>query len=298
MTKGHSYGSSIVGSFAGVAIVLATALTASTASGSEITFGVIGPHQYDLPISDKPLTLLAQYGYWNHNNKRFDSLGHKQAGPLTTDTFLGVSGYARFFTFRFLPSVGWAVAFFLTEVRLQGPGLGRSGFGDPLVGLAAWIKPSPNTTVGLQSYLMAPFGAGDVSNQSWANISTVFFNLNAHRFNLTGDAGGVFLSTRHATDLPDLDQGPSFFTNLRLSYRVHRLFEPFLAFDFQITGGDSDARTGLTILHSNSREAAWGAGVLMRFSDKIDLSARYAASIEGRNTNATNAVYARFTYLL
>ena len=297
MTRGHSYGSSIVGSFAGAAIVLATALTASTASGSDITFGVIGPHQYDLPISDKPLNLVAQYGYWNHNSGRFDSLGHKQAGT-GTDTFLGVSSYARVFTFRFLPSVGWAAGFFLTEVRIQGPALGRSGFGDPLVGLAAWIKPSPSTTVGLQSYLMAPFGAGDVSNQYWANISTVFLNLNTHRFNLTGDAGGVFRSTRHATDLPDLDKGTSFFTNLRLSYRVHRLFEPFLAFDFQITGSDRDARTGLTILHSNSRESAWGAGVLMRFSDRIDLAARYAASIKGTNTNATNAIYARFTYLL
>jgi hypothetical protein len=293
VTRGHSHGSSIVGSFAGAAIALATALTASTASGADITFGVIAPHQYDLPINYKPFNLVTQFGYWNHNNERFDSSGRRQAGP-GTDTFFGVSSYARFFTFRFLPSVGWAVGVFLTEVRIQGPGLGASGFGDPLAGVAAWIKPSPNTTVGLQSYLAAPFGASDVSNHYWANISTLFFDLNAHRFNLTGDAGGVFRSTRHATDLPDLDKGNSFFTNIRLSYRVHRLFEPFLAFDFQISGSDSDARTGLTIPDSDSRESAWGAGVLMRFSDRIDLAARYAGSIEGKNTNATNAIYARF----
>ena len=295
MTKRQSYERAIVGSLAGAAIVLATVLTASTASGAGITFGVIEPHQYDLQINKAPFNAVTQFGFWNHDNQRFDAFGRKQTGP-GTDTFFGVTSYARFFTLRFLPSVGWAAAFFVTEMRVQGPRVGVSGFADPLAGIAAWIKPSPATTLGLQTYVVFPFGASDVSAHHWSNISTVLFDVSTHRFNLTGDAGGVFRSTRHATDMPDLDKGATFFTNIRLSYRVHKFFEPFLAFDFQVTGSDHDARTGLTIPNSDSRESAWGAGLLMRFTDRFDVAARYAASIDGTNVTLTNALYVRFNY--
>jgi opacity protein-like surface antigen len=276
------------------AVLISAVLIAQPATASNIPLAFIGPHQYDLPSRFKPFGGFVQYFSWNHDSQRYDALGHRVAGP-GTDQFFFVEQYAYFFVLPFLRSVGWAAGVLLPLIVTQGPRLNISGIGDPLLGAAAWIKPSRSSTLGFQSFLLIPIGANEISTHYWLNISTVLFDWNFSRFNLDGDAGGIFRATRHITNQPDVDQGTSFFLNLRLSYRLHKRFQPFVGLDYEIRSSNRDTLTHQIIPDSDQHETGWGAGLLTQVNKKIDLSARYEGSFAGKNTIVTKAIFGRLT---
>jgi hypothetical protein len=84
---------------------------------------------------------------------------------------VGLTKYVHFWTFDKLPGVGFAYEYIQPEVRLTGPGLKASGFGDPLTGFAVWMKPSRNSTLGVQSFVSVPIGAHEVTNDFWASYT-------------------------------------------------------------------------------------------------------------------------------
>ncbi|MEP9403708.1 transporter [Sphingomonas sp. VNH70] len=272
---------------AGFAVV--SALGSTPASARDITFAIIGPQEYNLPADGfKPFDALVQYVEYDNSARRFDDRGNEVAGPDQT-LVVGLTKYVRFWTFKGLPDVGFAWEYIQPEVRLTGPGLKASGFGDPLTGFAMWIKPTGNTTAGVQTFASIPIGASEVTNNYWANLSSVFFDWQGKRLAFTGDLGVVLRGTRNDGRLPIVDEGDSVHANGRLSVKTGTRLEPFASIDWQ---RNARSRIGDTVVAlSSGSDTALGAGVLVGLGDRFSVTARYARSVAGRNVPITDAAY-------
>ena len=49
------------------------------AHGADVTLGIIGPHEYDLPVDFKPFNVLVQYGDGNAAGHSYNSLGQRKS---------------------------------------------------------------------------------------------------------------------------------------------------------------------------------------------------------------------------
>jgi hypothetical protein len=270
------------------ALVMGVGMT-RPACAEDITFGVIGPHEYDLPTDFKPFNALVQYGEYNDGSRAYDSQGQKQQGP-GTDLFVGLTKYVRFWSFDKLPGVGFAYEYIQPEVRLTGPGLKASGFGDPLTGFAVWVKPSKHSTLGVQSFASVPVGASEVTNDYWANYSSVFFDVEHPLGSIGGDVGVILRGNRHNGRDPDIDEGNSYHANIRASVKTKTPLEPFLSFDWQ-KNEVSRYRDTLGIASPAGHDVALGVGTVVTLTKALAITARYSRTVDGRNVTGTNAAY-------
>ena len=265
-------------------------------SASGIPLNVIGPHEYALPVNYQSFNAVAQYGYVQNDGKAFVSTGARVDGPGSF-TAVGFTKYVRFFTVQALPDLGFAWEFIQPEVSVQKSGLSVSGLGDPLTGYAVWIKPSENSTVGVQSFLAIPIGSDQVSDKTWGSLTTLVGDVQLGDLNIDGQVGFIYRSTRHQTGADDVDPGNAFHTNLRSAYRFHKYLEPFVALDYQKTGASKDDATGTEIAHSDSSELSVGGGLLLPFNDNMSLTVRYDYGVDGKNTPVTNAFHFKIAYV-
>lgn len=268
---------------------------AGQVAAEDITFGVIGPHEYDLPVDFKPFNALVQYGEYNDGLRAYDDQGRRAQGP-NTDLVVGLTKYVHFWSFDKLPGVGFAYEYIQPEVRLTGPGLKASGFGDPLTGFAVWIKPSKHSTLGVQSFASVPVGAREVTNDYWANYSSVFFDIEHPLGSIGGDVGAIFRGNRHNGRDPDIAEGNSYHANIRTSLKTKTPFEPFLSFDWQKNDA-SRYRDGLGLASLAGHDVALGAGTVVTLTKKVAITARYSRSVDGRNVTGTNAAYLKFALI-
>ncbi|WP_317973431.1 transporter [Novosphingobium pituita] len=268
---------------------------AGQANAEDITFAVIGPHEYDLPVDFKPFNALVQYGEYNSGSRAYDDRGKRQQGP-DTDLMVGLTKYVHFWTFDKLPGVGFAYEYIQPEVRLTGPGLKASGFGDPLTGFAVWMKPSRNSTLGVQSFVSVPIGAHEVTNDFWASYTSAFFDIEHPLGSIGGNVGAIFRGNRHNGRDPDIDKGNSYHANIRASLKTKTPLEPFLSFDWQKNDA-SRYRDGAGLASLPGHDVALGAGTVLTLSKKVAITARYSRSIDGRNVTATNAAYLKFALI-
>ena len=278
----------------GAAMALPLAAS-SAAKASDIPFAVIGPQEYNLPVNFQPFNVFVQYGEYNNQGKAWNSSGDLHS-TTNGDLFVGLSKYVRFFTLDVLPNVGLAYEVIEPEVMLTGPAADAKGFGDPLTGPAAWIKPNADSTFGVQSFVQIPIGESQVSNHYWANYSTFLFDFQTTLLGFTGDAGAVFRSIQTAPGSPRVHEGTTLFSNLRLSWKVTKLWEPFVAFDWQTTSAAHFSQSGGVAAPANA-ETALGVGVMAHFSDLVSLTLRYSHDVQGYNTIATNGAYLKFVYI-
>ncbi len=279
-----------------LSILVTLVMYSSTVVAAGIPLNVIGPHEYALPVNYESFNAVAQYSYIQTDNKAFDNTGKRVTGP-DTFTAVGFTKYVRFFTFKALPDVGFAWEFLQPEISVQKAGVSASGLGDPLTGLAAWIKPSKNSTLGLQSFLSIPVGSDAVSDKTWGSLTTIFGDLQLGDVNIDGQTGFIHKSIRHQTGANDVDPGDTFHANLRLGYRAHQYLEPFIAADFQTTGNTTDQVTGKSVPNSASKELSCGGGLMVHFSDPLSLSMRYDYGLDGKNTSVTNAFHFKIVYI-
>src|SRR6185369_4438223 len=175
--------SSTIVAFVLISSILLVCSPLASASGIPLT--VIGPHEYALPVNYESFNAVAQYAFVQTDNKAFDSKGNKVTGP-DTFTAIGFTKYVRFFTLKPVPDVGIAWEFLLPEISVQKTGLSVSGLGDPLTGFAVWMKPSKNSTAGLQSFLSVPVGSDAVSDKTWGSLTTIFGDVQVGNLNLDG----------------------------------------------------------------------------------------------------------------
>ncbi|MBI1921958.1 MAG: transporter [Geobacter sp.] len=278
------------------AIFLFFFMHAANVNASGIPLNVIGPHEYALPVNYDSFNAIVQYGFLQTDNMAYDNNGHRGSGPGTT-TAVGLTKYVHFFTVKSLPDVGLAWEIVLPEISVQKPGFSASGIGDPLPGFAAWIKPSKNSTLGLQSFLSVPVGSDAVSDKTWGSLTTIIGDVQLGDLDICGHTGYIFKSTRHQTGVNDVDPGSTFHANLRFGYRAHKYLEPFLGVDYQVTGSSKDEVTGQKIVNSNSNETALGAGMMLNFTDSMNLTARYDYGVEGKNTPVSNSLNFKFAFI-
>lgn len=266
----------------------------SYAQAAGIPSAIIGPHEYDLPLHFAPINEFVEYGYWNNDNAAYDAGGSRIAGP-GTDTYVGLAKYAHLFTLTSLPSVGWEVEVLVPQIRIEGPQFAESGLGDPLAGAVLWWKPTATSTLGFDSFIEVPFGASEVTNNYWANISSFLFDDNFGAWNFDGDVGVVWPGPRHQTGAPNQRVGNTVFTNLRLAYRATTALEPFVGLDYQHTGATQNA-AGAKLAATESNEAAAGLGLMWHIAINTSFTANYDRGLSGRNTIRTNALYVRYIY--
>lgn len=271
---------------AGVGAVALLCGAASPAQ-AQTTFDVIGPHEYELPVGFKPFNVFVQYAYLQRNDKAFDSDGDRVKGS-GANTTVGLSKYVRFWTPESHPDIGLAYEIIVPEIGVKDRRNSSqvSGIGDPLTGFAIWYKPSPNSTLGFQSFVQIPVGDDSVSDSNWKNLSSLLWDVRiTDRLGWTADAGFVFQNEKKDGSRP----GTTFHTNHRLGYRINGLLEPFVALDYE-----RSAKTG-TVDASHALDA--GAGLMFHTFDNQSITLRYSKSIDGENHSANNSLNIKYAYV-
>ena len=175
-----------------LALAVAAWLPAATASAENITFSIIGPHEYELPVNFKDFDAFVQYGFTNFTNQSFDAHGGYATIPHQ-DFNLGFTKLVRFITFDSLPNVGFAPEAIVPELQVNsGAGPNQYGVADPIFGGAVWVKPNKDSTFGFQTFIQAPIGTKYASNYYYDNISTIFYDYKAKKLDVDGNTGGIF----------------------------------------------------------------------------------------------------------
>jgi hypothetical protein len=276
------------------------AIPQAPASAADVTFAVIGPREYELPVNYKDFFAFVQYGEFNSSSQYFDSRGNLTSQPRQ-NLGVGLSKFVYFTTLDSLPGVGIALEAILPEVYSGVRGAGEQlGFGDTIWGAATWFKPNDKTTLGFQSFLQAPIGSDNFTNNYYANLSSIFFDAQSERLSFTGDAGGIFRGQQSAPGQPRINPGMTFHTNLRLGYKLNDPkfpVEPFVALDYQYNTASELALSHLIIPTSHGQDLALGVGFAVFYDPKQSVTVRYSRSVYGQNMTPTNAVYLKYVYI-
>lgn len=289
-------------------------LPVTTASAENITFGIIGPHEYELPVNFKDFDAFVQYSSTNFADRKFTSNGglSRQAGNPATGQIAPVSYQSqtvaytkvvRFISFDSLPNIGFApeaIIPVLAQTSASGNGVLDFGVADPIFGGATWIKPNKDSTFGFQTFITAPIGTPNASTNGYTNISTILYDYQFKNWDIDGNTGGVFYSDQRAPGMARVVPGTKFFTNLRIGYKLNQPsfpIEPFFAIDYQLYTGNKD-NFNRPIPFTRNTDLALGAGGVITFSDKYNLTVRYSRSVYGLNDYPTNAVYLKLVSIL
>ncbi|MCQ9155985.1 transporter [Acidomonas methanolica] len=268
-----------------------------SAQAENITFAVIGPHEYDLPVDFKPFNALVQYGDGNAAGSTYDGQGRRQPTG-GSHTWTGLTKYVYFRSFKAIPHVGFAFELIPTESFVLANGKNYGGMGPTIAGIATWFKPNRKSTFGIQVFFETPLGTRQaLSTNYWTNISTFFFDYEWKHFSFDGDLGAAPSSTLHVKGQHSYHPGTAFFTNLRFSWKASKLVEPFFAMDWQNVMGTYDNTMSQWLPNTSSREVALGVGMMFNIAPNYSITARYSHSAEGRYTPETNAYYIKLLYL-
>lgn len=247
---------------------------------AQTTFDVIAPREYDLPVGFEPFNVVVQYAYIQNNDKAWGASGNKIAGS-GTEQIVGLTKYVRFWTPHFSNKVGlaWEVIQPEIGVRDSGTGTFAGGFGDTITGFAGWIKPTQNSTFGIQSFVQIPIGDSSVSDTNWKNLTSFLWDVRLpYNFGWTADAGWVWQGKRADNGLTP---GTTFHTNQRFGWKFGGWIEPFLALDYEHT----EASDGIP--------ASWaldgGVGVKIDTYKNHAVALRYSRGLDGKNHSFTDS---------
>ncbi|MFC4819262.1 transporter [Dokdonella ginsengisoli] len=284
--------------FAATAALALAATIAPRTAPAQVTFDVIGPHEYDLPVGYEPWNVFVQYVTVQDNDKAFDGSGDRFKLDPGSRAITGLSKWVHFFTVDSLPNVGMGFEVIQPEVNLRTDATStvrantNSGFGDTMIGYAIWYKPTPGTTLGLQTFLQMPIGSNEVSDTNWKNLTSAFWYVpfGDGRWGWTGDFGFVVQSPRDDGVHP----GVTVHTNNRLGFKATGLLEPFVAVDYERTGKGSVRGGGKT---PSSHALDLGAGLMFHLHPKHSLALRYSRSTEGENHSSNDSMNIKYVYV-
>lgn len=282
--------------FAAAALALA-AVAAPRTAPAQVTFDVIGPHEYDLPVGYEPWNVFVQYVTVQDHDKAFDGSGDRFKLEPGSRAITGLSKWVHFFTLDSLPNVGMGFEVIQPEVNLRTDATStvraqtNSGFGDTMIGYAIWYKPTEGSTLGLQTFIQMPIGSNEVSDTNWKNLTSAFWYLPfGGRWGWTGDAGFVFQSPRD----DGLHPGVTFHTNNRIGFKATQLLEPFVAIDYERTGKGSLRGGGET---PSSHALDFGAGMMFHLYKNQSLALRYSRSSDGENHSSNDSINIKYVYV-
>lgn len=274
-------------------LAVAGFLGASLPAAAQVTFDVIGPHEYDLPVDFKPFNVFVQYADFQRTTEVWNSGGDKKNSP-DTDLTVGLSKYVRFWTPESNRNIGLAYEIIVPVVGIRNDSTNSStsGIGDPLTGPAVWYKPTPNSTLGFQTFMQVPVGDSDVGGgQGWKNYSSFFWDIEMGALTYTADAGFVFFGEN--TDA-DATPGTIFHTNQRLGYAINDVVTPFIALDYE--SQNSWKNKAANVKNPSNHELTAGVGVMFSYYGNQSLTVRYSGGVDGENRSATNGLYLKYAY--
>jgi hypothetical protein len=269
----------------------------SQRAAAQVTFDVIGPHEYDLPVNYQPWNVFVQYATVQNTNEVWDGSGNSVSLNPQERSLVGLSKWVHFFTVDSLPNVGMGFEVIQPEVSVRTRAVGNtpaytaSGFGDTMIGYAIWYKPTEGSTLGFQTFLQMPIGSSNVSDTNWKNLSSVLWYIPfGSRFGWTGDLGLVFQTPRDDGVKP----GTTVHTNNRFGFKLNDTFEPFLALDYERTG-QSSVRNQPNLPSAYAFDA--GVGTLINLYKNQSLTLRYSRGIDGENHSLTNSIDVKYVYV-
>lgn len=274
-----------------VRVACALALGHGGSAAAQITFDVIGPHEYELPVDFDPFNVFVQYGMVQEDDRLFNRNGDRVDGS-GAQRIVGMSKYVRFWSPESNRNIGVAWEVIVPEVAIRNRNLADaddrhvSGIGDPLTGFAIWYKPAANATLGFQSFVQIPVGTEKVSDTNWKNLSSFFWDWRiTDKLGWTGDAGIVWQTRRDNGIRPGL----SWHTNHRFGWRASQRLEPFLAIDAEYL----EARDGAPSAHVIDA----GPGLMIHTFANQSISLRYSTSVDGRNHSVNDSFNIKYAYV-
>lgn len=269
------------------AIAIASVLCVAAPASAQVTFDVIGPHEYDLPVNFKPFNVFVQYGIIQDGDEVWDADGDEQSVP-ETDTLIGLSKYVRFWTPESNPNIGLAYEIIVPEVGLRNNDANTStgGIGDPITGPAIWFKPTPNSTLGFQAFAQIPIGDPDIGGgDQWKYYLSPLWDIQFGKVSYSADAGALLFGRSSKLDGR---QKTLWFTGHRLGYRVSDVVEPFLALDYE-----SQRRSSI---NPKNDETTVGIGVMFHYYGNQSLTFRYSVGIDGESHSNTDSFNIKYVY--
>lgn len=274
---------------------LCAALAMAVPAQAQVTLDVIGPHEYDLPVGFKPFNVFVQYATFQDGARVWDGSGDDRRAAAKTRTIVGLSKYVRFWSPESNPDIGLAYEVILPEVGVSNDATNtsNSGIGDPLTGPAIWYKPTPNSTLGFQSFFQIPVGDKDVGGgDGWKNLSSLFWDVQSERFSYSADAGFVFFGESTAADTRP---ATLFHTNHRVGYKLSASVEPFIGLDYERQGAWTNKATGARV--AASHETTAGVGVYFSYYGNQSITVRYSRGLSGEDHGRTDSFNLKYAYV-
>lgn len=275
-----------------IACILSIAVAASAAdvAHAQVVFDVIGPHEYDLPVNFAPYDVFVQYGYVQNDTARWDGDGNRVDGSGARRA-VGLSKYVYLWSPQFNRNLGflWEVIepeSAIRDHRATDPrDRNRAGLGDPITGFAGWFKPTPKSTLGIQSFMQVPIGEKEVSDGNWKNLTSLFwYTPLVATLDWTADAGFVWQWENADGVTPSV----TYHTNHRFGWQVNRWLEPFLALDYEY------------IEAYDTLPQSWvldgGLGFMATIDKAQSLTLRYSTSLKGENHAHSNSWNLKYVY--
>lgn len=269
-----------------IRIAIAALSLSAAGAASAITFDVIGPGEYDLPVDFAPFNVFVQYATVQDNEKVRDASGKKVDGD-GSQQIVGLSKYVRFWSPEWNRRIGLAYEIIVPEIGVRNEGSGRyaGGLGDPLTGFAAWYRPTDSSTFGIQSFLVVPVGNDSVSDTNWKNLTSLLWNWKGGNWQVTGNGGFVWQGERTNGVKPALN----WHTNNRFGYRLHQYLEPFIGLDYEYAGAKDGA--------PKSWAFDVGGGVVLHTFKNQSIALRYSTTVDGESHAQNDSFNLKYVYV-
>lgn len=292
---------------AGIAGVMGILAFGQTAMATPPTFSIIGPQEFALPIPEagNGIDFFFQNTVFDSDDEAFDANGDDVDTGLD-DSILSITRFGRVFSIEALPNVGWYWEYLQPAVNVTTEdNFSTTGLGDPMVALAAFIKPIENSTLGFELFMSLPIGDNDLSSDSYGFFPGIFFDYIWGDFGVDGTIGGGFF-TDAKTAGNRIDQGDQFYADLRLRYSVGDWLKPFIGYDYDSTGtssisGSADPENnpiGTVVADSGDVHIAQiGTLIYLNKNQLSWVNVHYGYGFAGENRNKTNALYTKLVFL-
>jgi len=273
-----------------VRLLLFVLLTASFLAQAQVTFDVIGPREYEMPVGlEQPVNTFVEYASYQDNQRIFNrNADRTRIGASGSRAFVGQSKYVRFWSPANSPDIGQAMVVIVPAVSIRNSRAinlndrHNSGIADPILGYVLYKAFTENLILGVQTYLQIPVGTDEVSDTNWKNLSSGFWNWQVGDFAWSGDLGFVWQSRRDDNIRP----GMSLHGNHRFSWRLNPRLEPFLALDHE----HSRAYPG----RRSARVLDGGVGLAVNTYDNQAIAFRYSQSLRGRDHSVADAFHVKY----
>jgi hypothetical protein len=245
---------------------------------------VIVPHEYQFPpvlaIPKEGIAGVLSYNLFRNEREAWDG-----ESPVRNQ-FATVNKIFNFFKLDGVDSVGFAFEALPGYLHVETKdNRSLNGMLDPLVGMVAYTQPIPNWTTALEYWLVLPVGDDNFSGNSWDHQFAFLTNFAYKNFTFDGDIGYKLRGDSHAGGV-ETSNGDTVYASTVFGYKVMKLVEPYVKFDYMTVGSGEVKSTGTKV--PSSDELQFSIGNYFKLTDKFQTSIHYTRGLTGSNTTKAN----------